>query len=92
MMVTCYDIDECEKSPCDKNSTCSCAAEWEHVPILDGDAANPQIGQQHHIQQHKSECYKNIDECVATPDICDGRDYTTCLDNAGSYECQCNDG
>ena len=36
-------------------------------------------------------CNKNVDKCIATPDICDGRDYTTCLDNAGSYECQCND-
>ena len=94
----CYDKDFNAHGVCTEGTfeppTCSCAAGWEQVPIPDGGAADPTTDwpATPHSTTQVGTCNKNIDECVATPDICDGRDYTTCLDNAGSYECQCNDG
>ena len=66
----------------------------EHVSIPDGGAADPSTDwpATPHLTRQVGTCNKNIDECVAIPDIFDGRDYTTCLDNTGSCECQCDAG
>ena len=89
----CYDKDFNTHDVCTKGTfeppTCSCAAGWEHVPIPDVGVADPST---YWPATQVGTCNKNVDKCIATPDICDGREYTTCLDNAGSYECQCNDG
>ena len=94
----CYDKDFNAHDVCTEGTfelpTCSCAAGWEHVPIPDVGAADPSTywPATPHLTTQVGACYKNVDKCVAIPEICDGRDYTTCLDNADSYEYQCYDG
>ena len=72
--------------------TCSCASGWEQVPAPEGHDDNTSWPAEPQSSTQVGTCNQNIDECTVNPNICDGRPNTTCKDNAGSYDCECNAG
>lgn len=37
-------------------------------------------------------CTDDVDECLLYPNICLSTNWSTCINNVGSFKCDCNDG